>query len=260
MSGQGEQNRVRRSAGFGLAFVVALMSLLALASAASAGGIGATVASISGVENGYLLTVKNEGSESTEGVMLISQGNGPASNVAPGTCTWNQPVPGTIGCPKLAAGATIQVCYIGGAPESVTFFEAGAPNVTPAKAGPVGSCPVAGFNPPAGGGGGSNGGNGNQSAEGPKLGKAKTNAKNGTATLNVNVPEAGTVKLTGKGVKSSTKTATAPGAIGMPVKATGKTAKHLAKNGKVTVNVTVTFTPTGGTPSKLTKTVKLLER
>ena len=259
MADRGRQRSGGRGVSLGLAVAVALAATSALAASASAAGVHATVAPISGVANGYLVVVKNEEAEKTPGETEISAGEAAASNVAPSTCTWNQPLAGAIGCPQIPAGGTLELCYTGDEVTSVQIFYVPAPVVSFSKAGPVGSCPVAGFNPSkGGGGGGSNEGN-NQPAASFTLGKAKANAKKGTATLNIDVPGPGSLKLSGKGVKSSTKNATAAGTVGLPVKASGKAAKNLAKNGKVTVKVTVTFTPTGGTASKLTKTVKLLE-
>jgi hypothetical protein len=98
------------------------------------------------------------------------------------------------------------------------------------------------------------------------LGKVKPNTANGTATLSVTVPGAGVLTLSGKGIKSQRagaaglrvgKPVAGAGTVKLKIKAKGKTLKQLKAHGKVTVKVTVTFTPTGGTARSETKKVKL---
>jgi hypothetical protein len=239
------------------ALLAALGASLALAAPALAGGITATSAPISGVEHGYLVTIVNESGASTEGPLLITQGSGTATNVAPGECIWNQPSAGSIGCPKLESGQTRQLCYTGGETEGVAILWGGAPKVSLTKAGPVGSCPVPGFNPSPAGGEEKKGDEAD--AGSVTLGKVKYNAKKGTATVSVSVPGTGTVKASGKGVKGASKAAGGAGDVGVQVKAAGKAAKKLAKTGKVTLKVTITFTPSSGSPVVETITVKLRE-
>ncbi len=50
------------------------------------------------------------------------------------------------------------------------------------------------------------------------------------------------------------------GAAQLLVKATGKQRKTLNANGKVTLNVTITFTPTNGDPGTQTVKVKLKKK
>jgi NHL repeat len=100
------------------------------------------------------------------------------------------------------------------------------------------------------------------------FGKVKLNKKKGTATLTVNLPGAGVITLTGKGVKAVkraggrgqarlAKAVTGPGAVKLAIKPKGKTKKTLSKKGKVKVKVTVTFTPTGGDANAQLKKIKL---
>lgn len=100
---------------------------------------------------------------------------------------------------------------------------------------------------------------------GLKLGKAKPNAKAGTAKLAVTVTDPGTVKLTGKGVKTSSAAAskaaaTSGGTTKVLVKPNKKTKKKLDSNGKAKVKVTVTYTPTGALPIVETAKVKLKKK
>jgi subtilisin-like proprotein convertase family protein len=92
-------------------------------------------------------------------------------------------------------------------------------------------------------------------------GKPKLNKKNGTATLPVTVADAGQLTLSGKGVKSASaresKAVAGPGTVKLKVKPKGKTASKLNSTGKATVKVKITFTPTGGTSSVVTKKIKL---
>jgi hypothetical protein len=96
----------------------------------------------------------------------------------------------------------------------------------------------------------------------------KRNKKRGTATLTVDVPNAGDLVLSGKGVKTqragrgavASKTVTAAGTVKLLIKAKGKKKRKLNTTGKVKVNPKVTYTPTGGDPSTQSKKLKLKKR
>ena len=85
------------------------------------------------------------------------------------------------------------------------------------------------------------------------FGKFKLNKKNGTATLKVNVPGAGSLilvdakKKAPKRIRRATATATAAGAVTLTLKATGAGRKALQNTGKLQFKALVTFSPTGGT-------------
>lgn len=85
------------------------------------------------------------------------------------------------------------------------------------------------------------------------FGKLKLNKKNGTATLKVNVPGAGTLtaldakKKAPKRIKTATATAASAGVATLTLKATRAGKKALKKKGKVQFKALVTFSPTGGT-------------
>ena len=88
------------------------------------------------------------------------------------------------------------------------------------------------------------------------LGKTERNQKKGTATITVNVPNPG--KLTGSGSGVSAAVISKPAGAGQAqllIKAKGKKKRKLNDTGKVTLNVAITFTPTGGDPR--TKSVKV---
>lgn len=92
-------------------------------------------------------------------------------------------------------------------------------------------------------------------------GKPKLNKKNGTARVPATVADAGQLTLSGKGVKTASASKSVavagPGTVNLTVKPKGKTRKKLNSTGKATVNVKITFTPTGGTPNAVTKKIKL---
>jgi subtilisin-like proprotein convertase family protein len=92
-------------------------------------------------------------------------------------------------------------------------------------------------------------------------GKPKLNKKKGTAQVPVTVADAGQLTLSGKGVKTASatkaKAVAGPGTVKLTVKPKGKTRSKLNSTGKATVKVTITFTPTGGTPNVTTKKIKL---
>jgi hypothetical protein len=84
--------------------------------------------------------------------------------------------------------------------------------------------------------------------------------KRGRALLPVNLPGAGQLTLSGKGVRSRTAAASGAGTIKLLVASTGKARRRLAAKGKTRVHFAVTFTPAGGSPSTITKSMKLVER
>jgi subtilisin-like proprotein convertase family protein len=93
------------------------------------------------------------------------------------------------------------------------------------------------------------------------LGTPRINKKKGNAQLPVTVVDAGTLTLSGKGVKAASASKSVavggPGTINLPVMPKGKTSKKLTNTGKATVKVTVTFTPNGGSASVQTTKIKL---
>jgi len=91
--------------------------------------------------------------------------------------------------------------------------------------------------------------------------KLKRNKKNGTATQQIQlpVPDLGTLKIFGKGLKTKTiKAASASGVLNVPVKAKGKQAKKLKRSGKLKLTEKLTYTPQGGAPVTQKKKIKLL--
>ncbi len=101
------------------------------------------------------------------------------------------------------------------------------------------------------------------------FGKLKRNAARGIATLVVNVPGEGELTVGGRGVasqRSSQRTGAQAKAVGPPwqvsvkIKPTGRAKKRLTKKGKLTLKVTITFTPTGGNANTEAKRVKLIKR
>jgi hypothetical protein len=95
------------------------------------------------------------------------------------------------------------------------------------------------------------------------LGAISRNKKKGTATIAANVPNAGTLTVSGKGVKAAASRAqtavsiSAPGKVKVPIRAKGKQRSKLNSTGKVNVKATITYTPTGGTARTQKRKVKL---
>ena len=94
--------------------------------------------------------------------------------------------------------------------------------------------------------------------------KAKRNKKKGTATLTANVPNPGELALSGNGLKTAgaagaitAMSVPAAGEVELLIKAKGKKKRKLNETGKVKVNPTITYTPTGGDPSTQSKKLKL---
>jgi hypothetical protein len=267
---------VARTSHFAAVPLLALLLMAVMASSASASNLQAVISQIgSTTPSAYTVTIHNEG-ETTEGPVLITFGgesHAAVSGVVPSSCAFDQPVPDTIGCPALSSGATLQLCYIGPPAAGGEVFGGKAETFAFAPSFTVSSCPVPGFTAPAAGGTppttpGSTPPAPAATTPPPAadgtgspltLGKVTDNAKQGTATLLVTVSEAGSVGLSGPGVKDRTVKAKGAGTVRLTVKATGSSATKLAQAGKVTLKVSITFTPGGGPPTTLKKKVKLLK-
>jgi hypothetical protein len=85
------------------------------------------------------------------------------------------------------------------------------------------------------------------------VGGVKIKPGSSSITLSINTP--GTVKVSGKGIKTKTVSAAA-GAVKLKVILTPQEKKILKKKGKVKITATITYTPTGGTP--MTKKVTIV--
>jgi hypothetical protein len=75
--------------------------------------------------------------------------------------------------------------------------------------------------------------------------------------LAVSVPGAGTVVLTGKGVKKASAVAKAAGKFSLTIRVAGKAGQKLTETGKVELRLKITFTPAAGAPGTQTKKVTL---
>jgi hypothetical protein len=95
-----------------------------------------------------------------------------------------------------------------------------------------------------------------------KLGKLKRNKKKGTAkqVVFLPLPDAGTVTIKGKGLKTKTRQVTGVMKVKLPVLAKGKKRKTLNRKGKAKIKAQVTYTPTGTAANTLKKKLKLLKR
>ena len=98
--------------------------------------------------------------------------------------------------------------------------------------------------------------------------QSKRNLKVGIVILTLDVPGPGELSASGRGVKRAStadgahasKTVTTAGAATLKIKAKGAARSKLDATGKVTLKPTITFSPTGGTPSSLKQKVKLRKR
>jgi tricorn protease-like protein len=124
-----------------------------------------------------------------------------------------------------------------------------------------------------GGGGGSTGGGGGgtstPSPVAPPLiaptkpsnkigfGKVKLNKTKGTAKLSLVLPGAGSVGLSGKGVKKVAKQVKAAGKLSIPIVASGKAKATLEQTGTVKLALKISFTPVGGSPNTQSHPLKL---
>jgi hypothetical protein len=96
------------------------------------------------------------------------------------------------------------------------------------------------------------------------LGSITRHKKKGTASLAVNLPNPGELTASGAGASASgaaviSKVVSA-GATSLLIKAKGKKRKTLNATGKVKLNLTITYSPTGGDPSSQSVKVKLKKK
>jgi hypothetical protein len=95
------------------------------------------------------------------------------------------------------------------------------------------------------------------------IGAATRNKKKGTARLPVTVPEAGTLTVSGKGVKTrftAASTSVAAGTTNVVIKPKGKTKKKLSSRGKAKVKLSITYAPTGLSPNTQKTKLKLKKK
>jgi hypothetical protein len=94
-----------------------------------------------------------------------------------------------------------------------------------------------------------------------KLGKLKRNKKKGTAkqVVILPLPDAGSVTIKGKGLKSKTRKVTGAAKVKLPVIAKGKTRKGLNQSGKAKIKAKVIYNATGNAAKTLKRKLKLLK-
>jgi hypothetical protein len=113
------------------------------------------------------------------------------------------------------------------------------------------------------GSGGSKGGPGSRGGGGAagliKLGKAKVNRRNGTATLPVKVSEAGVLRARGAKVRATGASAAKAGTVVLHLAPTGAAWAILRRRGVLRTAVTVSFAPRGG-GARSTESKKLVLR
>jgi hypothetical protein len=95
-----------------------------------------------------------------------------------------------------------------------------------------------------------------------KLGKLKRNKKKGTAKQLVilQLPDAGSVTIKGKGLKTKTRQVTGAAQLKLPVIAKGKQRKSLKRRGKVKIKAQVIYNAAGNAAATIKRKLKLLKR
>jgi spore coat-associated protein N len=129
-------------------------------------------------------------------------------------------------------------------PEEPTLPPPPAPPTLPESASPITPAPVEPIQPPS-------------PSSAFRLGNLKLDKKSGSAALTLVLPGPGWLVLEGKGIVRRTKTVQKEGKVVLAIKPTKKTQRELKKTGRAKVTVTITFTPTGGTPHTESKRLTL---
>jgi YVTN family beta-propeller protein len=92
---------------------------------------------------------------------------------------------------------------------------------------------------------------------GMKLKATRRNRREGTATLLMQVPIGGDLKLRGPGLVRRHRTPGRAGIVPLKVQAKGSALRKLRRRGRLTVHPTITFRPRGGSAERKRFTVKL---
>lgn len=92
------------------------------------------------------------------------------------------------------------------------------------------------------------------------VGGPNLNRRKGSARLTLSLPNPGQVSASGKGAKvggATARAAAGPGSTQLVVRSKGRKRRTLDATGKVKLRLTITYTPTGGTPNSQTVRLKL---
>ena len=94
------------------------------------------------------------------------------------------------------------------------------------------------------------------------LGTVTRNKARGTATVSLDLPNPGTVTVSGNGatVAGDSSASVPAGHVALTIRATGKKLRKLKRKGRVTLQSTVTYTPTQGSPSSQPITLALRKK
>jgi hypothetical protein len=90
------------------------------------------------------------------------------------------------------------------------------------------------------------------------FGKVVLNKRRGTATIEIFLPDAGKLVLSGAGVKSVSKSVKGKTKVTLTLRLSGKAAKQLKISHRRKTKITVKFTSTGGVTRTVHKTVTLV--
>jgi hypothetical protein len=90
------------------------------------------------------------------------------------------------------------------------------------------------------------------------FGKVVLNKRRGTATIEIFLPDAGKLVLSGAGVKSVSKSVHGKTKVTLTLRLSTKAAKQLKRSHRRKTKITVKFTPTGGVTRTAHKTVTLV--
>ncbi|HEX8156190.1 MAG TPA: hypothetical protein VF526_02290 [Solirubrobacteraceae bacterium] len=97
-------------------------------------------------------------------------------------------------------------------------------------------------------------------AVGFRIGKLTRDRVNGSAALDVDVPEAGTLTVAGKGLRKVTMTPMEAGWVKLAIRPTVLTRKRLARTGHVEVRAKIRFSPSAGSPQARRTTIELVKK
>ena len=88
----------------------------------------------------------------------------------------------------------------------------------------------------------------------------KRNKRKGTATLRIQVPDAGSLSLFGPAVRSEQTSATGAGTVSLAVIPKGASKRRLRRQGRLNPKVQISYSPQNGTPNTETKPIRLVRR
>ncbi len=188
-----------------------------------------------------MATVSNLGALSASTGTVAFTSTGPGSFGPPASCSLVATGGDQSACqltftPSLAGADTITAEYLGDVMHAASSGTASLPVLAPPSL----------FVPPSA-----------KPSNAFALSRPKLNKRTGSAILTATIPGAGTLLLTGHGIRRLTRFVSGPGTVKLTIKGQPITQRRLGRTGRATITVKVTYAPSGGDPNTRSRKLTL---